>query len=104
MGGVCVEWVWSQIDMKKMPLGKLSHRQMRSAYTVLTELQQEVAGPASPARILDASNRYTAVCVCVCVFVYGGQEGPSHLSIPSKLHSSLLPSFQTSILPYFHTA
>ena len=43
--------------MKKMPLGKLSNRQMRSAYAVLTELQQEVAGAANPARILDASNR-----------------------------------------------
>ena len=49
-----------QIDMKKMPLGKLSRRQMKSAYSVLTELQQEVAGAASPARILDASNRCTA--------------------------------------------
>ena len=50
-------WVWLQIDMKKMPLGKLSHRQMRSAYSVLTELQQELGGAARPARILDASNR-----------------------------------------------
>ncbi|CAI8024368.1 Poly [ADP-ribose] polymerase 1 [Geodia barretti] len=47
-----------EIDMKKMPLGKLSNRQMRSAYAVLTELQQEVAGAANPARILDASNRF----------------------------------------------
>lgn len=54
--------------MKKMPLGKLSHRQMRSAYSVLTELQQELEGGASPARILDASNRSVCVCeVCVCV-------------------------------------
>jgi poly [ADP-ribose] polymerase len=51
-GSVCV-----QIDMKKMPLGKLSRRQMHSAYSVLTELQKELAGAASPARILDASNR-----------------------------------------------
>lgn len=58
--------------MKKMPLGKLSHRQMRNAYSVLTELQQELAGAASPARILDASNRSlssicAAITVCVCV-------------------------------------
>jgi poly [ADP-ribose] polymerase len=46
-----------EIDMKKMPLGKLSRRQMHSAYSVLTELQKELAGAASPARILDASNR-----------------------------------------------
>ena len=45
--------------MKKMPLGKLSRRQMRSAYSVLTELQEELKGTASPSRILDASNRYT---------------------------------------------
>ena len=43
--------------MKKMPLGKLSRRQMHSAYSVLTELQRELAGEASPTRILDASNR-----------------------------------------------
>ena len=27
-----------QIDLKKMPLGKLSKRQIESAYTILTEL------------------------------------------------------------------
>ena len=46
-----------QIDMKKMPLGKLSRRQMHSAYSVLTELQRELAGEANPTRILDGSNR-----------------------------------------------
>ena len=30
----------SQIDLKKMPLGKLSKKQIESAYRVLTELQQ----------------------------------------------------------------
>jgi len=29
-----------QIDLKKMPLGKLSKKQIESAYKVLTELQQ----------------------------------------------------------------
>lgn len=54
----CEEVIFVQIDMKKMPLGKLSKRQIMSAYSVLTELQQEVGGAAAPARILDASNRF----------------------------------------------
>ena len=44
--------------MKKMPLGKLSKRQIQSAYSVLTELQAEVGGGQNPTRILDASNRF----------------------------------------------
>ena len=34
---VYVDW---QIDLKKMPLGKLSRKQIEKAYKVLTELQQ----------------------------------------------------------------
>ena len=72
-----------QIDIKKMPLGKLSNRQMRSAYAVLTELQQEVAGAASPARILDASNRSLS---------------PRLLSFPHSLPSAgFTPSFLTTL-------
>ena len=44
--------------MKKMPLGKLSKRQILSAYSVLNELQSEITGSNSPARILDGSNRF----------------------------------------------
>ena len=44
--------------MKKMPLGKLSKRQIESAYSVLTELQNEISGAKNPSRILDASNRF----------------------------------------------
>lgn len=44
--------------MKKMPLGKLSKRQIQSAYTVLNELQSEITGEKNPARLLDGSNRF----------------------------------------------
>ena len=44
--------------MKKMPLGKLSKRQIQSAYSVLTELQAEVSGERNSSQILDASNRF----------------------------------------------
>ena len=44
--------------MKKMPLGKLSRRQIQSAYSVLTELQAEISGERNPSRVLDASNRF----------------------------------------------
>ncbi len=47
-----------QIDMKKMPLGKLSKRQIQNAYTVLTELHTEINGGKSPSKLLDASNRF----------------------------------------------
>lgn len=51
-------WGSPQIDMKKMPLGKLSKRQIQSAYTVLTELQTEISGGKSRPKLLDASNRF----------------------------------------------
>ena len=41
-----------------MPLGKLSQRQIRSAYSVLTELLAEIKGGRSASKILDASNRF----------------------------------------------
>ena len=44
--------------MKKMPLGKLSKRQILSAYSVLNDLQNELTGAKSPSRILDGSNRF----------------------------------------------
>ncbi|EYC34493.1 hypothetical protein Y032_0001g441 [Ancylostoma ceylanicum] len=37
-----------QLDLDKMPLGKLSRKQIMSAYSVLTELQQEVAAQKRP--------------------------------------------------------
>ncbi|KHJ87626.1 Poly(ADP-ribose) polymerase catalytic domain protein [Oesophagostomum dentatum] len=47
-----------QLDLEKMPLGKLSKKQIMSAYSVLTELQQMMSGDADPDRVLDASNRF----------------------------------------------
>ena len=44
--------------MKKMPLGKLSKRQMRDAYKVLSELLTEIQGAKNSAKIMDASNRF----------------------------------------------
>jgi poly [ADP-ribose] polymerase len=44
--------------MKKMPLGKLSRRQMQDAYAVLNEIQKEISGGKNPSKILDASNRF----------------------------------------------
>ncbi|XP_019618728.1 PREDICTED: poly [ADP-ribose] polymerase 1-like isoform X2 [Branchiostoma belcheri] len=47
-----------EIDLKKMPLGKLSRKQIESAYSVLTELNGILTGERSATRILDASNRF----------------------------------------------
>ncbi|XP_037073152.1 poly [ADP-ribose] polymerase 1-like [Pollicipes pollicipes] len=50
------------IDMEKMPLGKLSKSQMQKAFTILTEAQTlvETDGdvPGKAARLLDCSNRF----------------------------------------------
>uniref|UniRef100_A0AAX7SLP8 Poly [ADP-ribose] polymerase n=1 Tax=Astatotilapia calliptera TaxID=8154 RepID=A0AAX7SLP8_ASTCA len=49
---------YGQIDLQKMPLGKLSKRQIQSAYALLTEVQQAVSECVSEAQILDLSNRF----------------------------------------------
>lgn len=47
-----------EIDLQKMPLGKLSKRQIQSAYSLLSEVQQAVADSSSESMILDLSNRF----------------------------------------------
>ncbi|XP_055949557.1 poly [ADP-ribose] polymerase 1-like [Argiope bruennichi] len=47
-----------EIDLKKMPLGKLSKKQMEMAYKVLGEAQQILVTGANNAKITDASNRF----------------------------------------------
>uniref|UniRef100_A0A668AM42 Poly [ADP-ribose] polymerase n=1 Tax=Myripristis murdjan TaxID=586833 RepID=A0A668AM42_9TELE len=50
--------VLAYIDLQKMPLGKLSKRQIQSAYALLSEVQQAVAECVPEAQILDLSNRF----------------------------------------------
>ncbi|XP_029448906.1 poly [ADP-ribose] polymerase 1 [Rhinatrema bivittatum] len=47
-----------EIDLQKMPLGKLSKRQIQSAYSILSQVQQAVSNNASEPQILDLSNRF----------------------------------------------
>ncbi|XP_078399002.1 poly [ADP-ribose] polymerase 1 [Cetorhinus maximus] len=47
-----------EIDLQKMPLGKLSKRQIQSAYAILSEVQQVVASNGTESQILDLSNRF----------------------------------------------
>ncbi|KAB0391481.1 hypothetical protein E2I00_011328, partial [Balaenoptera physalus] len=47
-----------QIDLQKMPLGKLSKRQIQAAYSILSEVQQAVSQGSSDSQILDLSNRF----------------------------------------------
>ncbi|KAM9779205.1 poly [ADP-ribose] polymerase 1 isoform X2 [Syngnathus typhle] len=47
-----------EIDLQKMPLGKLSKRQIQSAYALLTEVQQAVSDNAAESHVLDLSNRF----------------------------------------------
>ncbi|XP_006897812.1 PREDICTED: poly [ADP-ribose] polymerase 1 [Elephantulus edwardii] len=47
-----------EIDLQKMPLGKLSKRQIQAAYSILGEVQQAVSQGSSDSRILDLSNRF----------------------------------------------
>lgn len=46
-----------QLDLEKMPLGKLSRKQIQSAYTVLTEISELIKNGAAEAMFIDASNR-----------------------------------------------
>lgn len=47
-----------EIDLKKMPLGKLSKNQIKLAYSVLTEVQQILLTGSNAMKILDSSNRF----------------------------------------------
>lgn len=47
-----------EIDLQKMPLGKLSKRQIQAAYSILSEVQQAVSQGSSESQILDLSNRF----------------------------------------------
>lgn len=47
-----------ELDMEKMPLGKLSKNQLTKAYAVLSELGQLIGRGASNAHFIDASNRF----------------------------------------------
>eukprot|EP00731_Ephydatia_muelleri_P028216 Em0019g1089a len=47
-----------KIDVSQMPLGNVSRHEIQSAYSVLSELQQEITGGKNPSKLLDASNRF----------------------------------------------
>ncbi|KAK6060522.1 WGR domain protein, partial [Cooperia oncophora] len=47
-----------QLDLDKMPLGRLSKRQITNAFAVLTDLQAILAEKADADKILDATNRF----------------------------------------------
>ena len=48
-----------EIDLNKMPLGKLSKKQIETAYKILTEVQDMIKNVSgSDAKFLDASNRF----------------------------------------------
>uniref|UniRef100_A0A1A9WQP6 Poly [ADP-ribose] polymerase n=1 Tax=Glossina brevipalpis TaxID=37001 RepID=A0A1A9WQP6_9MUSC len=46
------------LDMEKMPLGKLSQKQIQSAYKVLTEIQGLIEESGSNTKFIDATNRF----------------------------------------------
>lgn len=47
-----------ELDMEKMPLGKLSQKQIKAAYGVLNELSDLIAKNGSNSKFVDASNRF----------------------------------------------
>lgn len=48
-----------ELDLQKMPLGKISKRQIQEAYSVLTELQAQLQdSEPSRTKLLDVSNRF----------------------------------------------
>ena len=53
-----IVFVMLQIDLKKMPLGKLSRKQIESAYKVLKELSELIEKGGTQTQLLDGSNRF----------------------------------------------
>ncbi|KXJ68804.1 hypothetical protein RP20_CCG001602 [Aedes albopictus] len=47
-----------ELDMEKMPLGKLSQKQLQSAMKVLTEISELIVNGGSNSQFIDASNRF----------------------------------------------
>uniref|UniRef100_A0A2Z5U1X2 Poly [ADP-ribose] polymerase n=1 Tax=Reticulitermes speratus TaxID=60591 RepID=A0A2Z5U1X2_9NEOP len=47
-----------ELDLQKMPLGKLSKKQIQQAYSVLSDLQELIKSGGPDSRFLDASNRF----------------------------------------------
>ena len=48
-----------EIDLTKMPLGKLSKKQIEQAYTILTEVLEMIKNEnGTETKYLDASNRF----------------------------------------------
>lgn len=46
------------LDMEKMPLGKLSQKQIQTAYKVLTDVYQLIQDGGTNAKFIDATNRF----------------------------------------------
>jgi predicted DNA-binding WGR domain protein len=46
------------IDTKKMPLGKLSRKQLKKGYTILSDIEDEISGKNRKARLIDLSNQF----------------------------------------------
>ncbi|XP_058116089.1 poly [ADP-ribose] polymerase-like [Anopheles ziemanni] len=55
MNRVMVEF---ELDMEKMPLGKLSQRQLQSAMKILSEISDLIGSGGTNAQFIDASNRF----------------------------------------------
>ncbi|PRP84649.1 hypothetical protein PROFUN_07899 [Planoprotostelium fungivorum] len=49
------------IDMKKMPLGKISKSQIKSGYTILTNVQRAITEGASDIKLKDLSNQFYTI-------------------------------------------
>lgn len=50
-----------EIDLQKLPLGKISIDQISKAYKVLNELQELIDKKGSRLQFLDASNRFFTI-------------------------------------------
>ncbi|GAB0091469.1 Poly [Sergentomyia squamirostris] len=73
-----------ELDMDKMPLGKLSEKQIRSAYQVLTDLSKLIEGGGSNSRFIDASNKFFTL-----IPHNFGIRKPPVLDTPEEIQSKL---------------
>ncbi|KAG8225243.1 hypothetical protein J437_LFUL008780, partial [Ladona fulva] len=73
-----------ELDLVKMPLGKLSQKQIHQAYSILTDLQKIITAKGIDGNYLDASNRFYTL-----IPHDFGMENPPLLSSEELIKSKL---------------
>lgn len=59
-----------EIDIKKMPLGKIKKSQILDGYKILTEIQEAIQNPTgNQAKLKDCTNKFYTLIVSVSIIL-----------------------------------